>query len=736
MKQIPELKVLNQLIAAQSILHVFPDETKLGEFIVEALVGIPWLEGCAICLRTCSSEKGIPVPGSEITTIMETLKNIPDDQDHFTIRLTEKENQHIYPIQTLERSFGYVFLSIKDSERFDPLRPAINNFINMLAMDLENRWQKQLLINHKLYLEELVEKRTADFETEITEHKLVKDDLRVISQLNQSIIDSSPIGISIYNSAGNCIVANDAAAIFIGTTKAQVMQQNYNKLESWKKSGLYEVALRTIQEKVKKRHEINVKTTFGKVCILDIHLVPVNIESKLHLLIMFEDNTEQKQIEENLKKQKEFSEKIINTSNAIIVGLNKNHKIQLFNKGAEKITGYKSTNVLGKDWFKIFFPSEMIDEMDKVWEDEWGGKDHSYINPILTINGEERIISWQSTGMYEEEDKENNLLISIGEDITERKKMEQALSETEERFRTLVTNTEEIIYIIAKDGTFLLSEGKGLSVLGLKPGQLVGKSVFELYKDHPEMLDEMRRAFDGETIISEAEVGENYFRNWYTPHNNHAGKIIGLLGLTVNISGQKRMEKKVIEEKNKTQQYLNIADVMLVSIDSSGIVKLINPKGCEVLGYSEEEIVGHNWFDNFLPERFRENVKNVSKKVYTGEIESVRYYENEILTKAGDERLIAWHNAVYNDENGKIIGTLSSGEDITERKQAEDELKKHREHLEEIVKERTKELEERNVELNRFYEATINREFRMKELKDEIDELKKQIGRKDNPNKK
>ena len=57
---------------------------------------------------------------------------------------------------------------------------------------------------------------------------------------------------------------------------------------------------------------------------------------------------------------------------------------------------------------------------------------------------------------------------------------EKALRESEEKFRTLVTNAEEIVYMIAKDGTFLLSEGKGLSKLGLKPGQVVGQSVFEI----------------------------------------------------------------------------------------------------------------------------------------------------------------------------------------------------------------------------------------------------------------
>ncbi|MBC8218832.1 MAG: PAS domain S-box protein, partial [Planctomycetes bacterium] len=155
--------------------------------------------------------------------------------------------------------------------------------------------------------------------------------------------------------------------------------------------------------------------------------------------------------------------------------------------------------------------------------------------------------------------------------------------------------------------------------------------------------------------------------------------------LNKKIKEQEKTENLRRQERDKAQKYLDTAAVMLVAIDSEERIGLINRKGCEILGYKEEEIIGKNWFDNFLPERIRGQVKTVFEKVMREEVDSSEYYENLILTKSGDERLIAWHNTVLKDEKGSVIATLSSGEDITERKKAEEMLRGNEEKLRSII---------------------------------------------------
>ncbi|MFC2163998.1 PAS domain S-box protein [Acidobacteriota bacterium] len=158
------------------------------------------------------------------------------------------------------------------------------------------------------------------------------------------------------------------------------------------------------------------------------------------------------------------------------------------------------------------------------------------------------------------------------------------------------------------------------------------------------------------------------------PLRNNANEIIGAVENFRDLTKHKGLWGRLREERNRAQQYLNIAGVIIVAINKEGVVSLINKKGCQVLGYKEEEIIGNNWYDLVVPESDRQERKEVFKKVMAGEQEEAEDYENIIVTKSGEERIMAWHNTTLTDEKGNIIGTLSSGEDITKRKRTEEEL--------------------------------------------------------------
>jgi PAS domain S-box-containing protein len=121
------------------------------------------------------------------------------------------------------------------------------------------------------------------------------------------------------------------------------------------------------------------------------------------------------------------------------------------------------------------------------------------------------------------------------------------------------------------------------------------------------------------------------------------------------------------------KSFLDIAGVMYIALNRKGCITLINQKGCDILGYRQDDIIGKNWFDHFLPVAIRREVMRVFNQLMSGELEPAEYHTNSVMTRKGEERVIAFHNTVVLEKDGTIAGTLSSGEDITERIRVEKE---------------------------------------------------------------
>lgn len=149
------------------------------------------------------------------------------------------------------------------------------------------------------------------------------------------------------------------------------------------------------------------------------------------------------------------------------------------------------------------------------------------------------------------------------------------------------------------------------------------------------------------------------------------GKTIGMIGYTMDITERKLAEQAILLEKDKTRTYLDLAAVIMLALDTQGNVIMINKKGCKVLGYDETEILGKNWFDNFLPKRMVSETRNAFELIVNDNADLVEFFENPVLTKDGEERIILWHNALLKDESGNITAVLSSGEDVTEKREKE-----------------------------------------------------------------
>jgi PAS domain S-box-containing protein len=134
------------------------------------------------------------------------------------------------------------------------------------------------------------------------------------------------------------------------------------------------------------------------------------------------------------------------------------------------------------------------------------------------------------------------------------------------------------------------------------------------------------------------------------------------------ISKRVKAEKILKIERDNAQRYLDIAGVIILVLDPAGKVILINKKGSEVLGYTENEIIGKKWSSTFIPEKNRAEVQDIFNQIISDEFEQYTAHEYPVLSKNGEELIISWNNSLIRKNTGNITGVISSGEDITQKR--------------------------------------------------------------------
>ncbi|UCH96141.1 MAG: PAS domain S-box protein, partial [Candidatus Aminicenantes bacterium] len=229
---------------------------------------------------------------------------------------------------------------------------------------------------------------------------------------------------------------------------------------------------------------------------------------------------------------------------------------------------------------------------------------------------------------------------------------------TKEFLEDMFSSIEGGIATIDKNGRITTFNRSAEEITGFKAEEVLDKECFHILRNDlceekcplKESLETGKICFNYEINITNKEGNKVPINITTSPLRTRDGEIIGIIENFRDLTKHTGLWEKLRQERNRAQQYLNVAAVIIIALNDQGIVTLINKKGCDVLGYKEEEIVGKNWFDLCIPERIKEDVKGVFKELMAGKTELVEYYENPILTKSGEERIVAWHNNILKDE--------------------------------------------------------------------------------------
>ena len=527
---------------------------------------------------------------------------------------------------------------------------------------------------------------------DITEQKKSKKELKESEEKFRLLYEKSNDGIITANiKTKKFIFANKKIKDLLGYTQEEITKLSTYDIHP--KRDLNNI-LKVFKNQALKNGPVaeNIPTLKkdGSIIYCDISSFPIKLDGENVLIGFFRDITKKNKAAEKLIESEKRFQDIALSSGDWIWETDKNGKYTLSTGYINEILGYESKEIIGTTIFDYMLKDE-VKRVAKNFQ-----KIVSQKKPIIDLenwnlskDGKRICLLTNGVPIF---DKNGNLkgYRGVDKDITENKIAEERLKESTKRYVTLSDNIKVGIVLHGPKTQVLLSNPKASEIIGLTQEQMQGKKAIDKswkfvredncdlpLKEYPVNIVFRTKKQISDYIIGVKRSDRTYI-TWVNvnaiPVLDKKNNIEYVTISFIDITDKKKAEGQIIREKEKAERYLNTAKVMMVALDDKGIITMINKNGCDILGYKESDIMGKNWFDKFLPTRLRKQVKSLSKQIMSGKVKSADNYINPILTKKGDERIIDWYNVSLKNKEGKIIGTLSSGNDVTEKKQSEEKI--------------------------------------------------------------
>jgi PAS domain S-box-containing protein len=457
-------------------------------------------------------------------------------------------------------------------------------------------------------------------------------------------------------------------------------------------------------------------------------------------------------LEGALKEERDFSAAVLDTAGALVVVLDAQGRITRFNRACERLTGYTAADVLGRACREFLIPPDEVAGVQEAWQAVLAGSSSNHHeNHWLARDGTRRLIDWSNTALAGEGGEVRHV-IAIGIDITDRRRAEETLRESQALMHAVMDGSPDLIYMKDLDGRVLIANPAACEALGRSAQEVIGKTAREFHSDQPEMaraiMENDRRVMESgetETIEEVGGKGRTYLST-KAPYRGAAGNVIGLIGISHDITERKRAEEalrganedlqaqaeqlrtlndalegrqkelqtanedlRVQEEELRSQaealreseeRYRTLFDTApdAIVVHRDGRFLHANDAALRLIGAgSFEELARHAVLDFFRPEE-RNRVLERTRTAMAGQRLPMR--ETTLERLDGQEVAVEFHVAPVDFQGARAVQTIVR--DVTERRRSEQALRELNAALERRVAERTAELEHRAKQLQKL----------------------------------
>ncbi len=262
------------------------------------------------------------------------------------------------------------------------------------------------------------------------------------------------------------------------------------------------------------------------------------------------------------------------------------------------------------------------------------------------------------------------------QDMTERKRVEDSLRNTDSALSALLNATTEFVLLLDPSGKVLVANETVAARLNTTVEAMTGTCIFDLL---PAELASSRRRCVQQVIDERMPVrfcdlhGDMAIESCVYPIPDENGEITRVAMYGRDVTEARRAEQTLRESERRFRDLLENVGIAAVIVDRHWKIVFCNDHLLHLTGWSREELIGNSWLERCIPPRERENLKALFRGAATGRFPL--HYGNRILTKGGTERWIEWDNSPLKTPDGKLAGTASLGRDLTEQRTLEEQLR-------------------------------------------------------------
>ncbi len=386
---------------------------------------------------------------------------------------------------------------------------------------------------------------------------------------------------------------------------------------------------------------------------------------------------------------------LLNATPDAVVLIDGNGIIELFNAGAERIFGYRASEIVGQN-IALLMPTPFRSNHDGyIQRYQQTGEARFMLAPRevrarrkdgSTFPAEVSVGQVAGEGL--------SSFIGIVRDLSARAAAEARLHRVE---ANLVT-AQALAHVGSFEGNWPIEGSNYWSdefyrIIGLDPDEPpMGPGEFARRFAHPDDLQrvEAQLARDARNSSAGGEFEYRIVRPDGTVRNIQkiyqfvTDELTGLRriqGTILDQTSRRQSEEALRRERDRAQRYLDIVNVMIIAVDRRGVITLVNRKACELFGYPEPELLGKDFFATCQPAGFAGRSRILFEEALAGQESGFSLLEGPVLTRQGHLRRVFWRNQFLRDAEGNINGVLSAGEDVTEQRETESQLRQAEEEL-------------------------------------------------------